>query len=546
MIRGSDATVSDIMQPLASRSADIAAAAAGAIAAAVTIAVGELLAGLVAGAPSLVIAIGDLVIDLQPPGAKDLMVSLFGDADKAVLNVMIVVGALLIAAGIGVAARRRWPYGVVGFLVAGGVAAVAAVRQPLTDRVLAVLTIVVSVAVGLTVLRWLLSMTRPAWGSTPGHATVEGPATDTDASAGMPDWDRRRFLIAGGSAAAGAVVAGSVGRALLEGRAGGPRVGDVLPPVSVGGSPAPGPSLPAGTELDVEGITPLVVPNDRFYRIDTALIVPRVDTATWTLRVRGMVDHEVSLSYEQLRSLPLFEQYVTIACVSNEVGGRLVGNALWRGVHLREVLAMAGVQEGASQIVGRSVDGFTVGFPTSWAMDPSRDPMIAIGMNGEPLPVDHGYPARLIIPGLFGYVSATKWLGEIELTTWDAFDAYWVPLGWAKEGPILTQSRIDVPRSGATLAVGPVTIAGVAWAPDRGIEAVDVRIDDGDWMPATLSVPLSDATWVQWLVAWDATPGGHRIAVRATDGTGEVQTEERTSPAPDGARGHHGIEVRVA
>jgi DMSO/TMAO reductase YedYZ molybdopterin-dependent catalytic subunit len=295
----------------------------------------------------------------------------------------------------------------------------------------------------------------------------------------------------------------------------------------------------------VDGITPLVVPNDGFYRIDTALLVPRVDVATWTLTVKGMVDREVRLTYDQLRAMPLFDQYVTIACVSNEVGGHLVGNALWTGVHLRDVLAMAGVQQGATQIVGRSVDGFTVGFPTSWAMDTARDPMIAIGMNDRVLPSDHGYPARLIIPGLYGYVSATKWLSEIELTTLEAFDAYWVPLGWSKEAPILTQSRIDVPRSGSNLAAGPVSIAGVAWAPDRGVEKVEVKVDDEDWVQATMSVPLSDATWVQWLRTWDATPGHHVIMVRATDRTGEVQTADISSPAPDGARGHHTIEVNV-
>jgi DMSO/TMAO reductase YedYZ molybdopterin-dependent catalytic subunit len=526
------------MQSSASRSADIAAAVAGAIAAAVTIGVAELIAALVVGAPSLVIAIGDLVIDLQPPGAKDLMVGLFGDADKLVLNVVIVGAAVLIAAAVGVAARRRWSWGVIGFLVAGGVAAFAALRQPLTDRVLAVLTVVVAVTAGLAVLRWLLSFTRPAW-------AADASASGTAAAATMPDWDRRSFLIAGGAATAGALVAGALGRSLLEGRATGPTIDEALPPVTAGGSPRPAPSLPPGSELAVDGITPLVVPNDSFYRIDTALLVPRVDVSTWAMTVKGMVDREVRLTYEDLRAMPLFDQYVTIACVSNEVGGKLVGNALWTGVHLREVLDMAGVQGGATQLVGRSVDGFTVGFPAAWAMDPSRDPMIAIGMNGEPLPADHGFPARLIIPGLYGYVSATKWLDSIELTTWEGYDAYWIPLGWAKEGPILTQSRIDVPRSGSSLTAGPVEIAGVAWAPDRGIERVEVKVDEEDWVAATLSTPLSDATWVQWLRVWHATPGRHTILVRATDGTGAVQTADITRPAPDGARGQHTIEVEV-
>jgi len=526
------------MHPLASRSADLAAAAAGAIAALVAIAVAELIAGLFAGAPSIILAIGDLVIALQPPGAKDLMVSLFGESDKLVLNLAIAIGALLIAAGLGVAARRKWPIGVIGFLVAGGVALLAALRQPLTSQVFAIATVVVAVGVGLGVLRLLLATTAPAWRP----VTPSGQRASTP-SGSMPDWDRRSFLVLGGGVAAGAVVAGVVGRTMLEGQATGPAVGSVLPPYR-GSGPAAS-SLPADASLPVDGITPIVMPNDRFYRIDTALAVPRVDVATWQVKVTGMVDTPLAFTYDQLQAMPLFDQYVTIACVSNEVGGNLVGNALWTGVKLRDVLAAAGVQTGATQIVGRSVDGFTVGFPTEWAMDPAREPMIALGMNGEPLPAQHGYPARLIIPGLFGYVSATKWLSEIELTTWEAFDGYWVPLGWSKTGPILTQSRIDVPRNNASVPAGRATVAGVAWAPDRGIDGVEIQVDDGAWMPATLSKPLSDATWVQWMVDWNATTGQHTISVRATDGTDTVQTADTSRPAPDGARGRHTIKVNV-
>jgi DMSO/TMAO reductase YedYZ molybdopterin-dependent catalytic subunit len=241
--------------------------------------------------------------------------------------------------------------------------------------------------------------------------------------------------------------------------------------------------------------------------------------------------------------MPLFEQYLTIGCVSNQVGGRLIGNALWTGVRLKEVLERAGVHPDATQIVGRSVDGFTAGFPTSWATAPGREPMIAVGMGRQPLPAGHGFPARLVVPGLYGYVSATKWLSEIELTTREAVDGYWVPLGWAKDAPMLTQSRIDTPRPGSSVAPGLVTIAGLAWAPDRGIDAVEVSVDDGEWQQARLSRPISDATWVQWALDWDASAGTHTIEVRATDGTGEVQTAELTMPAPDGARGHHRISV---
>ena len=305
-------------------------------------------------------------------------------------------------------------------------------------------------------------------------------------------------------------------------------------------------ALPAGASLDVPGLTPIVVPTADFYRIDTALIPPNVDIDTWTLRIHGMVERETTLTYAQLTELPIIEQFVTIACVSNLVGGDLIGNTKWTGVRLRDVLDLAGVKPGATQMVGRSVDGWTAGSPTAWVMDPEREPMIAIGMNDAPLTREHGFPARVIVPGLYGYVSATKWVSELEFTTLEAFDAYWVPLGWAKEAPILTQSRIDVPPRNTQIPAGPMKIAGVAWAPDRGISRVEVSIDDGDFHDATLSVPISDATWVQWEMPWTATSGSHTARVRATDRNGEVQTETVTRPDPNGARGWHRIPFTVA
>jgi DMSO/TMAO reductase YedYZ molybdopterin-dependent catalytic subunit len=295
----------------------------------------------------------------------------------------------------------------------------------------------------------------------------------------------------------------------------------------------------------VQGITPLVVKNSDFYRIDTNLLAPRVDAASWTLSVDGMVDHPFSITYDELLAMEMHEEYVTIACVSNEVGGALVGNALWKGARLRELLDRAGVQSGATQIVGHSFDYWTAGFPTAWLDDPDREPLVAVAMNGDPLPAEHGFPARLIVPGLYGYVSATKWLTRIGLTTLEAFNGYWVPLGWAKEAPILTQSRIDVPRDGSAVNSGQVAVAGVAWAPDRGVSKVEVQVDDAPWASAELSAPISDATWVQWLFRWPATAGNHTLSVRATDGMGEVQTAKVTRPAPDGARGHHTIDVQV-
>ena len=510
----------------------LAAAVAGALAAAVSIAVSELIAGLVPGAPSLVLAIGALIIDLQPPGAKDLVVGLFGTNDKLALNVLILVVALLIAAALGIAGRSRIRRAETGFVAFGAVALVAAWREPLVSFPLAVVTAVVAVAAGLAALRFLLDRA-------PGQLRRPNLGRRDSAEIAMPSWDRRRFLARSVSLAAGAVVAGGIGRSLQQRRSESlPAVSTVLPHPSRTVAP-----LAPDESLSVPGITPIVVPNDAFYRIDTALLAPHVDVSSWRLTVSGMVDRPLTFTYSDLAAMPLFEQYGTIGCVSNEVGGPLVGNAKWTGVHLKEILARAGVQSGATQIVGRSADGWTAGFPTEYAMAADREPMIALEMNDQPLPNDHGYPARLIVPGLYGYVSATKWLTNIELTTLEAFDGYWVPLGWAKEGPILTQSRIDVPQSGSRVAAGTVTVAGVAWAPDRGVSAVEISIDGGQWMACQLSRPISKATWVQWQLPVSLAAGLHRIEVRATDGTGAVQTADISRPAPDGARGHHTIQL---
>ena len=518
------------------------AALAGAIAAGVAIAAAELFAGLVRGAPSLVIEIGALLISLQPPGAKDLFVSLFGTNDKLALNILIVAVALVVAAAAGVLARRKMWLGGAIVVVFGVVGLIAGLRDPLITPALAVLNATLAIVVGIIALVTLVQMGPQVVRA---RAAARGSAQrgkTSAAIAAMPDWDRRRFLIASAGTLVGAAVVGRLGRGLLDGQ-------HPTGIVSTNRLPAalnPVPALTADEMFSTPGLTPLVMPNKDFYRIDTALLVPNVDVDTWKLEVKGMVDRPLTFTYDQLLAMPLFEQYVTIACVSNHVGENLVGNALWTGVRLKDILDQAGVQSGATQIVGRSVDDFTVGFPTMWATDPDREPMIAVGMNRDLLPSEHGYPARLIIPGLYGYVSATKWLSSIELTTREAVDGYWVPLGWAKDAPILTQSRIDVPQSGATVPAGPVTIGGVAWAPDRGIEKVEFNIDGGAWQTAPISKPISNATWVQWQATWTATNGRHAISVRATDGTGDVQTAELTDPAPDGARGHHTITVFVS
>jgi DMSO/TMAO reductase YedYZ molybdopterin-dependent catalytic subunit len=503
-----------------------AAAVAGAAAAAAAIGSSELVAGLLPGASSLVLSVGAAVIDLQPPGAKDIVVALFGQNDKLALEVAVVVASIAIGAGLGVLALRRPGIAAAGFMAFAGLGFVAALRDPAVSPAMAAVVAGVAAIVGIQLLQRLL-------------APLVRRTGDPPTSAAMPDWARRRFLLRSAGLAAGAVVAGAVGRTFLERQRQSPTQADALLPL-----PGEIATLPPGAELPVTGLTPLVVPNSAFYRIDTALIVPSVDLQSWRLRIHGLVERETTLTFEELVALGTIEQYVTIACVSNEIGGDLVGNAKWTGVRLREVLALAGVRPEAGQLVGRAVDGWTAGMPTAWVMDESREPLIAVQMNDVPLPLAHGFPARLIVPGLFGYVSATKWLAELELTTWEAFNAYWVPLGWAKEGPILTQSRIDVPRGSASLAPGRNTIAGVAWAPDRGVRGVEVSVD-GTWQQATISSPISNATWVQWRLDWDAAAGQHTLAVRATDGSDEVQTDQRTPPAPDGARGYHTIRVSV-
>ena len=506
-----------------------AGAFAGLIGAAVALGVSELIAGLFAPSSSLIAAIGQTVIDLQPPGAKDFVVALFGTNDKFALELLVTGTALAIGALLGYIGRDRFAVAAGGFAAFAIVGFLAVARQPLGDPAIAALGAGVAVLAGVWVMNWLMETARrsEAIAATPG--------------AGVPDWTRRRLLLTGSAIGVAALAGGLAGRFFAARSSVAPAEADSeIPPAS-----ELAPALPSGADLSpqVAGLTPLIVPNDQFYQIDTALLTPIVDTASWQLRVHGMVDRETTLTWEELVQLPLFEQYVTIACVSNEVGGKLVGNAKWTGVRLREVLGMAGVQAGATQLVGRSVDGWTAGMPTAWVMDPAREPMVAVRMNDQPLPPNHGFPARLIVPGLYGYVSATKWLTELELTTLEAFDGYWVPLGWAKKAPILTQSRIDTPRSGS-VAAGQVPIAGIAWAPDRGISKVEVGID-GTWQEARLSTPISDATWVQWVLDWNATPGNHSIQVRATDGAGETQPEQRTPPAPDGARGWDAVDVSV-
>jgi DMSO/TMAO reductase YedYZ molybdopterin-dependent catalytic subunit len=508
------------------------AAIAGVVAVGLALGVSELVALLVDGVPSLVTAVGSLVVPITPPAVKDWAIEVFGTSDKGALAIGTVAITLAVGAVAGVRGRhdRATALGLVVAFTSVGL--FAALVQPLASGplVLIVAVGVGALAWGVLVLAWRLleAASAPTTGAVP-----VGDPTD-------PGVARRRFLGLVGGAGTAAVAA-----------AVGARLGQPSTATAATSSefalPTPRRILPspsAAARHRVDGLTPLLVPNEDFYRIDTALSVPRIDASGWTLRVHGMVDRELELTYADLLERVFVEQDVTIACVSNEVGGDLVGNARWLGTPLRALLEEAGVQDGATQVVGRAIDDWTAGFPTEAAMD-GRQAMVVVGMNGEPLPPNHGFPARLIVPGLYGYVSATKWLTEIELTTWDGFDAYWVPRGWSKRGPIKTQSRIDVPGDGAQVEAGEVVVAGVAWAPTRGIDRVEVRVDGGAWREAELTEPLSQDAWVQWRTTVAIEAGDHDVQVRAIDGRGGQQPPGPVPPRPDGAEGWHTVRVRA-
>ena len=540
---------------------DLWAAGAGLVAVGTAVVLGELAASLVSPTVSPVTAVGGAVIDTVPPGVKEWAISLFGTADKVALlgGMALVIAALAALSGV-LEVRRRFA-GVILIAVFGVVGLVAVVsRADLTANAIPVPVLVA--LVGSALLRWLIrkllewqpleggALAAPTLGAAPAavppaaraEEAAAGEATPpAEGTAGPAGPARRRFLVAlGGTAAVGAVV--GVLASTLRGAAA--VVSDVRSKLALPAAAAPAPPIPAGAEIRLDGLGPLVTPNRDFYRIDTALRVPLVDPDQWTLKVTGMVDREIELDFATLLGKPMTERHVTIACVSNEVGGDLIGNARWLGWPVRELLAMAGPKAGADMVLSRSTDGWTAGTPLE-ALTDSRDALLAVGMNGEPLPLEHGFPVRLIVPGLYGFVSATKWVTELKVTRYADDVAYWTPRGWSERGPIKTSSRIDVPRDGRSVTAGTVVFGGVAWAQHTGIGKVELRVNRGDWRQAELAPGISKDTWYQWKLALPLTPGRYEVQVRATALDGVPQVEESAPVAPNGATGYHTVRVDV-
>lgn len=500
--------------------------AAGVAAAAVSLGVTQLASTLFSPAADARNAVGTAVINLTPGPVKEWAIQTFGTSDKTFLTIMVVVVAVALCAVGAIWERSRVPVGSLVLAVAGVAGCLAVLAQP-GARPVDVIPTVIGTACGIWAIRLLTAAKRTA-------------TAPSDAPDEAPDATRRRSLLTLGLLGAGALsgVAGTIlGRKRRS--VAGDREAFALPKVA-----SPAPAIPDTVQPAAEGLPSFITSNADFYRIDTALNVPQIARSDWKLRIHGMVDREITFGFDDLKDFELIERAVTLTCVSNPVGGELISNAMWTGYRIRDLLARSGVQADADMVLSTSVDGFTIGTPVE-ALTDGRDAMLAIGMNGVPLPVEHGYPARLVVPGLYGFVSATKWVVDLELTRFDRAEAYWTKLGWSAKAPIKTESRIDVPRSGQRVAAGAVSVGGVAWAQHRGIKAVEVRIDDGPWQPATLGASYSNDTWRLWTYNWQATPGSHTITVRATDNTGAVQTEQVAAPPPDGASGWPSISIEV-
>jgi DMSO/TMAO reductase YedYZ molybdopterin-dependent catalytic subunit len=549
----------------------------GIVGAIVAFGMAELVHGLYEPVPSVFVALAQGVVEFTPGELVTRGIETLGQADIPTLITSLIVGTLMVAALLANLAVRHPVLALVGVAVLAAVGVAASLAQPFVALVPTIVTVVGALILGAAVTETLLRTSglraaKPVGSEAappPGDPSPVVRSREAHAEVGI-SVNRWNFLVLGGGAAVAGLAAVGVGR-LLSGR--GEQASSVPKPLKLPESPAkPSEQQSSGQEgkgggqptvkhetlapppkdasIDVPGMPKLITPAASFYLIDTELVSPRIDVNSWKLSVKGAVDNPIELSYKDLLDMPTREADITLSCVSNTVGGGLVSNGRWTGVLLSDVLAEARVSRdkitrASQQLVGRSVDGFTTGFKTQIALD-GREALVAFGLNGSELPLKHGYPVRLVVPGLYGYVSATKWLTELELTDWD-YDAYWIQRTWSKEGPIKTQSRIDTVQDGAQISAGKISIGGIAWAPQRGIERVEVSTDGGaSWDEARLASQLALDTWRQYVYDWDAKPGQYTLQVRATDGEGKTQTAKQAPPHPSGATGYHTIEVIVA
>ena len=525
---------------------------AGLLAGAVGVCVGFLISGLTGPVGSPVVAVAELAIDLSPPPLKNFAIREFGTHDKLVLQIGVLVVLAVFAAVIGVLAQRREANGLIGIAIFGAVGLIAAGTRPTSTAVDLLPAIFGAAAAALALVRLTRAAGPPpsrqpaaaVASDDPGLSQSESeqpaPAQPRTARLSVAEPPRRQFMTAGAVTAGAAAVAYLGGRLLTERSS----VAAAVKSLHLPAPTQPALPVPAGSDLRIPGLGPFITPNSAFYRVDTAIVLPQVPPSSWQLRIHGMVSREITLTFDQLLKRPLIEDYITLCCVSNPVGGPYIGNARWLGASLGALLREAGIRAGADQLYCTSADGFTSGTPVQTAMD-GRDALLAIGMNGSPLPTAHGFPVRTVVPGLYGYVSACKWITDIEVTTYAANSAYWSVRGWSPQAPIKTESRIDVPSGQGPVKAGPVTIAGVAWAQHKGIDAVEVRADRGPWQQARLAAVPGIDTWRQWSAEWTATRGTHLIEARATDKTGYTQTSLVAPPEPNGASGYPAVSVTV-
>jgi DMSO/TMAO reductase YedYZ molybdopterin-dependent catalytic subunit len=495
--------------------------------------VGHLIAALTEPATSPVLAVGELVIDHTPTPVKNWAIAHFGTHDKTILVGSVLVGVLVLAAVAGLLARRSFRYGATLLVALVGAALYAALSRPVVHPVDALPGLVTGL-VGLAVLRTLtrLEQRRPPAPATPSHDDDPDHDPDPDRQTG-----RRAVLLAAGGVAVLAAASGYAGRVIAHARQ---AIGDIALPKPASAAP----SFPQGLDDQVRGITPFRTSEEAFYRVDTRLSLPIVDADSWSLTIDGDVDREQTFGFDDLLAMPLIERDITLTCVSNDIGGPYVSGARWLGVRLTDLLDRAGVGHSADQILSTDVDGMTISTPLALATD-GRDAMIAVGMNGGPLPRAHGFPARMVVPGLYGFISACKWISRMTLTTYDEDPAYWTDRGWATDAPIKIASRIDTP-TGLHVKAGRTFIGGIAWAQPVGVAKVEVQVDGGAWQRATLGPSAGHDYWRQWYLPWDAKPGSHQVACRATDREGNVQTPVRAMPFPNGASGIQRLVVAVA